>query len=276
MKVKTNIGIILITSFLFFSCKKEGCMDEYAKNYDVNADKENDDYCVYDYPEVEEYMPYYGENTATLTAIDKEKKEFHVHTGNMYRWDYILGAKFYGSSGYLESAGNVSMSIFPLYNNGPDFDALIKHSDNSYSEESHHDPATLGGSGTYSLPNPLEWKATGDVWPAFDLFTSIDFSKKSVIQSGIPILSSSYNFTVNPTPSADSLILEIIGQRKQLLKVIPASESSHVFNQNEVESLGKGNAILRVVSVKYDKQEEGGKTYYFLNQKRDSKKVIIE
>ena len=77
-------------------------------------------------------------------------------------------------------------------------------------------------------------------------------------------------------PSADSLILEIIGQRKHIIKVIPSSESSHIFSQQEIESVGRGNAILRVVSVRYEKQSVGGKTYYMLNQKRSVKEVFID
>jgi hypothetical protein len=90
-----------------------------------------------------------------------------------------------------------------------------------------------------------------------------------------PSTSTAYTFEVKLMSSADSLVLEIIGQRKHIPKVIPSNLSSYVFSQQEIESVGRGNAVLRVVSVRYEKQSVGGKTYFMLNQKRTSKEVFI-
>lgn len=271
MIIKLNIGIVLSITFLIFSCKKQGCMDEFAINFDVNAKKESSNYCVYKTPELKEYVPNFGANTATLTVIDKGVHQVMSSTGYIDKWTFLKKARFYENGLNAVSAGDVYMSM--LINTSQDsiwMDLLNVDSDNFYYGHG-------GFLGIPShLPNPIEWKATGDVWPAFDLFTSIGHSEKSSIQSNTPILNSSYSFNVSSTPSADSLVLEIYGQRSHLLKVIPATESSYIFSQQEIESLGKGNAILRVVSVKYDKQVEAGKVYYFLNQKRDFKEVIIE
>lgn len=122
----------------------------------------------------------------------------------------------------------------------------------------------------------LIWKASGNTWPTFDLFTSVGIPGECQIISSDASIESSYDFNVSPVGNADSLVLEIFGQRNHLSKVVSATSSTHTFSQQEIESVGKGDAVLRVVSVKYDVQTEGGKTYYFVNQRRRSKEVYIE
>lgn len=270
--------IILIITCLSFSCKKEGCTDEYAVNYDVKAKKDNNKFCIYKKPDYKEYVPYFGQNTATLVAIDNEVYTYSSKWGPISTWSYALGARFSINGEVLVAAGNVSMSIYsqePVTYPSPYnivFSKLNKQVDNSYTREHSYLPQMPPS----YFPNPLEWRATGDIWPSFTLFNSRGFSGNSVIHSGEPIISSSYTFKVSPMTDADSLALEIIGQRKHITKVIPASANSHVFSQEEIESVGKGNAILRVVSVRYDKQNVGSETYYLLNTKRSSKEVIIK
>lgn len=267
---------ILVTSFLVLSCKKEGCTDEYAVNYDVNAKKENERFCFYKKPEFKEYVPCFGPNTATLLAIDRGKEVTYNPYGKVTTWRYSLASKFFNNNTDLVSAGDVSMSVYLQSQSSSNysvvFTQLNKQLDNTYLKVHSNYPNM---SPTY-FPNPLEWRGAGDVWPAFNLFNSIGFSGASGIVSGHPNITSAYSFEVNPMMNADSLVLEIIGQRKHISKVIPANESSHVFRQEELESVGRGDAYLRAVFIRYDVQTIGGQTYYLLNAKRVIKEVFIE
>jgi hypothetical protein len=271
--MKNSLNILIVLMVIFFSCRKEGCSDDYAVNYDVKAKKGNDNFCVYKKPEVKEYVPVYGANTATLVAIDEGKQSLHDKWGSYTLWDYTLGASFSNNGKDLVDAGIVSMSIYPaqLSNQNIGFLSLNKNSNNSYIKNYY---ANSRMALTY-FPNPLEWRSTGDIWPAFNLFNSRGFSGQFAILSESPIVSSSYTFTVSPITNADSLVLDIIGQRNHITKVIPATAASHIFSQEEIESVGKGDAVLRVVSVRYDIQTVGPETYYLLNEKISTKEVFI-
>lgn len=274
MKIELKILIIFVSAFVIFGCRKQGCTDEFALNYDVSAKKEYNELCIYKNPEVKEYVPSYGANTATLATINRGRTKHVWKVGTYYSWSYTLAAKFHGNNGEYRSAGLVSsrQKIPDVSINGFYFLALPVLSDNSYLKNVTVEPPAP----FFSFPDTLAWKATGDVWPAFEISSTVGQPDKSKIISDNPSIESSYNFKVNTVSNADSLALEIIGQRKHIVKVIHSSESSHVFSQEEIESVGRGNAVLRVVSLRYGKQIVGGKTYYMLNQKRSTKEVFIE
>ncbi|WP_107039025.1 hypothetical protein [Brumimicrobium mesophilum] len=274
MKSYSKIFIVLGMSLLVLSCKKQGCTDEFALNYDVNAKIENDNFCRYAMPEVKRYVPNYGANTATLAAINKGKTPHYWKIGTKYSWSYTLAAKFQGNNGEYQSAGLVSFwqRIPSPYYFGFYFEELAILSDNSYVKNGTVAPPSV----VFSFLDTVVWKASGNTWPAFELFTTIGTPSEREIISSDPSIESSYNFRVSTESNGDSLVFDIFGQRNHISKVIHASESSHLFSQQEIESLGKGDAVLQVVSVNYDVQTENGKTYHFLNQSRSLKEVFIE
>src|SRR5690554_494686 len=213
MKTELKILVFLLPSFMMFSCKKQGCTDEFAVNYDSSAKKGLDGFCIYKTPELEEYVPNYGANTATLVAIDRGFRYEHNKYGPELKfWMYTLCAGFSINGEVLVSAGDVSMSVYsqePVTPYIKHFMPLNKNSNNYY-QKVHTNLVFLPPS---YFPNPIEWKGTGGDWPAFSTSDSSGFSGKSTVQSGGPLLSYPYIFQVSSMPSADSLILEIIGQR---------------------------------------------------------------
>jgi hypothetical protein len=65
MKSKLTFGIILGLGLLTTSCKKEGCTDVDAKNYNSEA-KKDDATCTYE----GKHVIWYGENTANSLVND--------------------------------------------------------------------------------------------------------------------------------------------------------------------------------------------------------------
>lgn len=262
---------LIVVGVLLIACKKEGCMDKYAVNYDVHAEKGNEQFCLFKKPKTCNYIPIFGKNSATLVSLDLGYFYNKTKMGNYYSWSSIYFAKFSEDGGNMVSAGNINFSISTELNGvNPFYYNLSKSSNNSYSHQYFNN-----GGVPVPLPDTIRWQGTGNVWPAFNLNTSNGFSGTSKLQSGNPKISSSYTFKVSSMSNADSLVLQIFGQAKSITKVIPASATSQVFSQSEIKSLGKGKAYLRVVSIRYDKQIVGGRTYYFLNAKRSGKKVSI-
>ncbi|RYM33876.1 hypothetical protein ERX46_07895 [Brumimicrobium glaciale] len=270
MKKRVKLILILITTCFAFSCKKQGCMDEYAANYDASAKKEIEGFCFYKTPIAGDYIPYHGPNTTTLTAIDRGFYEVFLHSsGWTEKWDCDKKAVFYGNNkNQLISAGDV----FMIFINLPPFTEKLKQDENNF----YDGHGWLGVGFPKFFPDTIVWEATGSQWPAFNLSTSVGFSERSLIQSAAPLYGQNYIFDVSPAPTADSIALDIYGQRNKLSKVISADLSNHTFSQNEIESLGRGNAVIRAVSMKYDVQANGGQMYYFLNQKIDTLQVMIK
>lgn len=273
MNSKINFIILFGISIVLIGCKKEGCTDEYAVNYDSQSTKTNDGFCIYNDPETHNYVPTFEANSATLMALDKGEASHYGKYGTYYSWSYSLAAKFSENGKNIVLAGDVGMTIYygPLNLDSIYFRQLNMKTNFSYLIND----IVMYGLPHY-FPHPIKWRGSGAVWPAFNLTDSIGFSGTSVVQSGTPKLSSPYAFNVSSISDADSLVLQLIGQRNQITKVIPASASSHVFSQSEIESVGKGTAYLRVLSIRYDIQITGGRSYYLLNTKRSMKKVHIE
>ncbi|MFT5820524.1 MAG: hypothetical protein ACI8ZM_001767 [Crocinitomix sp.] len=65
MKMKLSVGIILGLGLLITSCKKEGCMDIDAKNYNSEA-KKDDGTCTYE----GKHVVWYGESAADGLVAD--------------------------------------------------------------------------------------------------------------------------------------------------------------------------------------------------------------
>lgn len=277
MKTK---GILFLVAISFvLSCKKQGCTDEYAVNYDANAKKDDNRFCVYKKPEGKDYFPDFGANTATIVSIDMGI----VYAPGKYSGKYFKNrvlAGFREVDKQLYSIGKVHVSLYVTSVGDPSgpiaFRELNRLEDNSYLRDGDA-VFQYQGNQPKKFPNPMVWKSYGEeAWPAFLLENDRGFSSGSVVVSGQPSTSSPYKFSVKPVSDADSLVLQIIGQRKELTKVIPGTASSYVFSQKEMESVGKGDAILRVIPVTYNIKTEGGKTYYFLNQMNEEKEVRIE
>jgi hypothetical protein len=178
MKIKSITLLILVTSLMTFSCKKQGCMDEYALNYDVSAKKEDNKFCLYKTPEISEYLPNYGANTATLVAIDRGfKYAYNKYGPELSSWMFSLYAGFSLNGEKLVSAGNVSVSIYsqePVTPYNKYFMPLNKNSNNYY-QKSHTNQVFLPPS---YFPNPIEWKGTGDDWPLLILLIRVVFQEK--------------------------------------------------------------------------------------------------
>ena len=68
MKISKILSILFLTSITFFSCKKEGCTDPTALNYNAEAQKDNGN-CEYN---SDEYT-LSGQISSDLTSLDKKQ-----------------------------------------------------------------------------------------------------------------------------------------------------------------------------------------------------------
>lgn len=256
---------------LFTSCKKTGCADEYAVNYDSQAEKSLNSYCIYKDPVYERYTPDFGPNTAVL-MVDKAGVETVYGKYTLYRSNYYLRAQFKDGNNNLVSAGDLEMKQYNIMHNVI-FKSLEKNSNHFYS-------LYVGLQNTdipVDMPDTLTWRAQGNIWPSFLIDNPIDsLPERSSIMSGAPSISSPYTFKTSMVNDADSLSLAIHGQRGSVVKIIPGNQTQAVFSKDELEKVGLGNAVLRVMAMQYEKVEEGGKSYYFVNASRSKSVTRIQ
>ena len=76
--------------------------------------------------------------------------------------------------------------------------------------------------------------------------------------------------------NADSIYFSIYGPSNNLLKRMPGNVSGVDFTDAEMESLGKGTAILQVAAFNIQSDESTGKKFYMVNESVASKTVTIE
>ncbi len=270
-KLKTNVLLVFVVAFLFGSCKKVGCTDEYAVNYDSQAEKSLNSYCIYQDPVYEPYIPDFGPNTATL-MVDKAGIETIYGKFNIMKSNYYLRAQFKDANNNLVSAGDLEMKQY-IFMSQLSFKSLEENNNHFYS----HYAALNNTEVLLYMPDTMTWRAQGDVWPSFLLDNPIDsLPSRSFVMSGTPSISSAYIFQTSMVGDADSLSLAIHGQRGSVVKVIAGNQTQAVFSKEELEKVGLGNAVLRVMAMQYEEVNEDGKSYYFVNASRTSSGVRIQ
>lgn len=143
-------NLILLMSLICFStlsCKKEGCTDSNATNYDANA-KENDGSCIYPESEPDERDPYVGNYLVTDTL-------------------YLSGS-FAETVTYtlqVTTGGTQSDTLYfnNLWNDGNNFIALMAGSNFSIPSQQVSGPYYASGSGNFAN-DIITYQTSGDVY----------------------------------------------------------------------------------------------------------------
>lgn len=137
------IGIVLACSAL--SCKKEGCTDVTATNYDAEA-KKDDGSCIF--PEPDPRDPYLGNYLVTDTLFMFGS----FSEANTYTLQVTTG----GTSGDTIYLNN-------LWNDGSNYFAILAGSNFSIPSQQVSGPYYASGSGNFT-GNIITYETSGDVY----------------------------------------------------------------------------------------------------------------
>ena len=266
-KIIVSTLVIALSVGGFTSCKKKGCTDSTATNYNASATKD-DGSCEFattpttPTPSASapgSYSPSYTGSYGLLVGINS------VSTTSVggFPFDTNIGtavATFSNDGGVTnETAGNVDA-------NG---DALTMQTNNSYV----YTPGTSNPTGI-TFTNPIVWTGTGGTWPAFTATTSIGFATVGDFTPAAPSTSSSYTLNTVSMLNADSVYFSVIGPNGTIYSV-DAPGTSHTFTAAEMGTVGTGNGYVQIVGIKYDPQTIGGKQYWIMNETVRTKSVTI-
>lgn len=263
---------IYLATFTFaalatLSCKKEGCTDSSATNYNADA-KKDDGTCVYatdtatnKAPQPGTYTPSYNGTFATLVGI----KTISTTSTPIGSVDTEIGTAVAvfsdnGGTSFLD-AGTVSINS----------NDLSIQSNNSYVfTPSQSQPTGL------SLSGNVSWSGTGNGWPSFSGSTSQDFSNVSEISTSDISTGTNYTLTCAGISNADSVYFGIYGPDGSAYFIAAGGTTSHTFSTADVNSIGSGQGYIQVVGLNYDPQSIGGRAYWFINETVRTKSVDIQ
>lgn len=264
---------ILVASFVSFtSCKKEGCMDEKATNYDEKA-KKSDGSCIYPEPEEEikeaeepeNPTPQPSDADAVLIAI--QTVSYTESFGTVLETPIGLPVALVLDGTNLKDVGAVTCES----------KALTKQNNNSYVFM----PTSTDYSVDYS--GDIDWSIEGgNGFPALTKASDPTFpSEVNLTTSTGGTVSLSSDFTLEtkaPISNADSVIFAVYGPDNSLLVTKVGTEYSHTFTASQMESVGAGTGFVQVTAYKYAEQETltGGEKVYYINEKVNTTSVTFE
>lgn len=260
---------ILITSVVCFtlaisSCKKEGCTDPTAINYNMAATKD-DESCEYATPTPAPTPPSYTPsftgvygaliaiNTITTTSTPLGDMDAQVGTA-------VALFSENGGTTFI-TAGNINANS----------NQLTAQSNNSYVYQ-----ITTSNPTGITFSNNVSWTGTGGAWPSFSATTNQGFSTIGTVTSGNASANASYSLTANQVSNCDSVLFVIAGQGTHVTKMLPGNATSHTFTDAELATIGTGTAIVQVIGLNYDLQNIASKDYYLINETVKSKIISIE
>lgn len=147
MKPNKVFILIFILAGSLISCKKEGCTDSSAVNYDADAKKDNGT-CVFPEPEPDPRDPYLGDYLVTDTL-------------------YMFGS-FYEAVTYtlnVSTGGTSSDTIYlnNLWNDGDNYYAIMTDSSFSMPSQQVSGPYYTSGQGDFNS-EVITYETSGDVY----------------------------------------------------------------------------------------------------------------
>jgi hypothetical protein len=146
-KTQVLIAAVLIAMLTMTGCKKEGCTDPVATNYDSQA-KEDDGSCIFPEPDPDARDPYLGN---------------YFVTDSMW-----LGGNFYEVKIYtlqVTTGGTKKDTIYlnNLWNGGTNYIALMAGSNFSIPSQQVSGPYYASGNGSFNN-NVITYQTSGDVY----------------------------------------------------------------------------------------------------------------
>lgn len=266
--MKTKSFILLGSAILLAatSCKKEGCTNPDATNYDEKA-KKDDGSCIVESAdgtaaEPDTYMPVYSGTFGSLIAI----KTINTTTQAGFTVDTEIGTAVVALS---EDGGSNWMDAGTVTCEGEN---LTKNANNSYT----YIPGMTNPTGlTFSIP--VNWTASGSSWPAFGLDNNDSFSVVGDISSATSISSSSsYTLSSPSITGADSVYFGIYGPDGTVYKIKSGATTSCTFTAAELSDLGTGSGYIQVVGLNYELTTLSNRDYYMINESVRSKSATIQ
>ncbi len=270
MKTIKLTFLIMVLSFAF-GCKKKGCMDLKAENYNRFATVD-DGACTYnDYslPQsvVTDYVPKFNDNSGTLVAIDKGYFKTNPLAPADWSGSFIAHFDEIGNDNYLncgELKTNLNFHYPTVYYN------VFKKSESNYYYLVEGYPV----SGPQDFPDTIKYIATGDAWPAFIVKTTLKLPtiNKNIIPGDI-MSTTSYKIDLGSV-LADSIVVQMFGKNGKLVQVLPGNETICEFSAAEVSSIGKGTVYISITTQNYEIQTVDSRLYHIVNGRNVVKTVF--
>ena len=261
--VITINAIALLVLSSFSSCKKEGCTDPLASNYNPLATKD-DGTCTTASAALAAapsgYTPAYTGTFAALIGI-KTISTTSTPIGPINTEIGTAVAVFSEDGGANFMTGCVV---------GVDGNNLSAQTNNSYV----YTPGTTNPTGiTYGATQ--NWTGTGAAWPSFSTSTSIGFPNVTEISSSDVTISSGYTVNCGANITSDSIYFAVYGPNGTAYKIIGGGTSTYTFSASDLSGIGAGSGFVQIAGINYDPKTVGGRSYYLMNETVRTKSVTI-
>lgn len=256
--------VVVAMGMAVTSCKKEGCTDSTATNYNEEANKD-DGSCVY--PETPSasapgtYTPTYTGTFGTLVAI----KTISTTSTPIGPVTTEIGTSV---AAFSEDGGANFMSAGTVQTDG---NTLTVNSNATYT----YIPSSSNPMGI-SYGSTVNWSGSGNAWPSFSASTTQGFSSITEISSGDVSTSSSYTLQCSSVSNADSVLFAVYGPDGSKIVIVGGGNNSHTFTAADLSGVGSGQGFVQIVGLNYDPQTIGSRPYWLLNETVRTKQVNLD